>query len=131
MGYLPTFNSIIYINDLDNLSSQNACFDAIEDISEDLPIAPQVSIGIDSPIEKDTAISFYSNVYDPDSSIFSYEWDFGDSTTSSLPNPYHVYTDAASHPYTVTQYRQSRLCFARGYVRAWRKHLTRNNEFCG
>ncbi|PKN79164.1 MAG: hypothetical protein CVU48_06045 [Candidatus Cloacimonetes bacterium HGW-Cloacimonetes-1] len=101
-GYLPTINSIIYVNDLDNLTDRNVYFDAVEDISGDLPVGPQVSINIDYPIGKNTAFQFISTVYDPDSSVFTYTWNFGDSTTSTLANPYHVYTDAASHPYTVT-----------------------------
>ena len=100
-GYLPVINGIIYINDLDGISSRSVWFDNIIDISSDLPVPPIVSISTSYPV-KNTAVYFYSNVIDPDSDTFTYEWSFGDSTFSNLPNPYHLYTIASAYPYTVT-----------------------------
>ncbi|MDY0152899.1 MAG: CapA family protein, partial [Candidatus Cloacimonas sp.] len=101
-GYLPVVTGIIYVNDLDGVSSRNVYFDAIEDVSEDLPIAPRVSIGVNPPVGRDIGYSFISTVIDADSDTFSYAWDFGDSTFSDIANPYHLFTVNATHPYTVT-----------------------------
>lgn len=101
--YLPTITGIIYINDMDGVNTRSVYFDAIEDISEDLPVAPVVSASQGSPVlnGRNVGIQFSSEVYDPDSSVFTYLWDFGDSSSSSLQNPFHVYTDTAQHAYTV------------------------------
>ncbi len=43
-------------------------------------------------------VYFSSNgSYDPDGSIVRYDWDFGDGTTSTEPNPSHVYTKSATY----------------------------------
>lgn len=102
--YLPTITGIIYINDMDGVSTRSVYFDAIADISNDLPVAPVVTASQGSPVRygKNVGIQFLSEVYDPDSNVFSYLWDFGDNATSSLQNPFHTYTDAAQHTYTVS-----------------------------
>jgi PKD repeat protein len=38
-------------------------------------------------------VSFSSNSYDPDGFISKYSWSFGDGTSSSFPNPEHIYSD--------------------------------------
>lgn len=102
-GYLPILNGIIYINDLDDISTaRTVLFDAIEDISTDLPVPPRVSISWTTPTLRNTAVQFSSTVLDPDSAVFTYQWDFGDSTYSAIANPYHLYTQQADHPYTVS-----------------------------
>lgn len=101
-GYLPVINGIIYVNDLDGVGNRSVYFDCIEDVSEDLPVPPRVSINVVAPTLRDVGYFFYSNVIDPDSDTFTYAWDFGDSTTSSVANPYHLYTDQAEHLYTVS-----------------------------
>lgn len=102
--YLPTITGIIYINDMDGVSTRSGYFDAIEDISDDLPVAPVVTASQGSPVRdgKDVGIQFVCEVYDPDSTVFTYLWDFGDNATSILQNPFHTYADAAQHPYTVS-----------------------------
>lgn len=101
--YIPTITGLIYVNDSDGISNKTMYIDAIEDISSDLPVAPQVSIITGVPVySKQVGISFESNVYDPDSSIFTYEWDFGDSTTSVESNPVHWFNCYDAHSYTVS-----------------------------
>ena len=44
------------------------------------------------------AVSFSSaGSHDPDGSIVSYDWDFGDGTTSTEPNPVHIYSVAGTY----------------------------------
>ncbi|PKN73008.1 MAG: hypothetical protein CVU50_04425 [Candidatus Cloacimonetes bacterium HGW-Cloacimonetes-3] len=101
--YLPTITGLIYVNDSDGTSNKTMYIDAIEDISSDIPVAPQVSIIAGVPVyAKQVGISFESVVFDPDSSIFSYEWTFGDSTTSVEANPMHWFTCYDAHSYTVS-----------------------------
>ncbi len=45
-------------------------------------------------------IDFTSNVSDPDGEIVSYEWNFGDGTSSTSQNPSHTYDQSGT--YTVT-----------------------------
>jgi len=103
-GYLPMLSGIIYINDMDGVSNRSVYFDAIEDVSDDLPVPPHViaSQGVPTKQGKDVGIAFHSEVFDPDSNTFTYEWDFGDASTSNQPHPYHLFTVAAQHVYTVS-----------------------------
>ncbi len=50
--------------------------------------------------EIDGTINFYANAFDPDGTIASYFWNFGDGNTSSSPNPSHTYERGGQ--YTVT-----------------------------
>ncbi len=104
--YLPVLSSIIYVNDLDSGGNYNIWFDSIIDISADLPIAPEVEISINvssntriDEHQRQVGIQFSSTVEDPDSSVFTYQWDCGDTGTSNQANPYHLYTVMDNHPY--------------------------------
>lgn len=62
-------------------------------------------VDINGPYTGDTnmAISFSSNgSYDPDGTISSYAWDFGDGSTSTLTNPSHTYTSAGQYTVSLT-----------------------------
>lgn len=103
-GYLPEITQIVYINDKDNTSQGVVYFDQIIDITNDLPIAPQVTISfaINPNIKgKSTIIDFDCQIIDPDSETHEYFWDFGDSIFSSEKNPSHIYTISDDHEYTV------------------------------
>jgi branched-chain amino acid transport system substrate-binding protein len=53
--------------------------------------------------EEDSAISFSSSgSNDPDGSIVSYSWDFGDGETSTDADPSHVYSDPDGYTVTLT-----------------------------
>jgi len=67
-------------------------------------VAPIVVISA-TPLSGDAPldVSFSSaGTHDPDGSIASYAWDFGDGTTSSEQNPSHVYTSANFYYPTLT-----------------------------
>lgn len=104
---LPTLTSVIYVNDLDT-GTGSAWFDNLSRLTTEIPNAPTVSISYNTgPVKtldkhlRNVTVNFFSSVYDPDSSVFSYHWDFGDSTHSYLANPVHTYTVSDNHPYTV------------------------------
>ncbi len=101
--YIPTITGIIYVNDMDGVSVRTVFFDAIEDISADLPHSPIPSISYSSPaFAKEVGFNFACTVVDEDSQEFSYLWDFGDSNTSTIANPFHMYNCTDAHSYRVT-----------------------------
>ncbi len=67
-------------------------------VTENIP--PTVNFTWDVDPDVDGTINFYSSATDPDGTIVSYFWNFGDGNTSSSPNPSHTY--ARSGTYTVT-----------------------------
>ncbi len=107
-GYLPDLNQLIYVNDDDSGPAGAVVFDAIADVSEDLPRAPTARILYTVENQKQVSaklyrlsIQFLGEVFDPDSADHVWNWDFGDSTTSLLQNPSHEFLVHADHPYTV------------------------------
>lgn len=105
--YLPKITSLVFVNDKDDTSQGIIFFDEIFDITEDLPIEPEVSIEYSFGNEKgqnrskSVEVQFVSEVVDPDSNEHEYFWDFGDGFTSSEPNPLHTFSISDDHPYTV------------------------------
>jgi PKD repeat protein len=106
-GYLPQITSLVYVNDNDYYSPGVVYFDQIMDISEDLPIIPDVSISytIGSSYKTDgklyVDVQFFSEIYDPDSQEHVFYWNFGDGNTSIEENPMHTYILEDDHPYSV------------------------------
>ncbi|MCW8810004.1 MAG: CapA family protein [Ignavibacteriaceae bacterium] len=107
-GYLPIVKGIIFINDKDYTSQGISYFDEILDITNSLPVAPQVEISytlgkLYKNINGLTSVDveFTSNVYDPDSEEHDYFWDFGDDSTSTERNPSHTFIVEDDHDYTV------------------------------
>ena len=110
-GYDPVVTRLVYCNDRDAGSSGVIYFDAVTDVTTDLPQAPQVQIvrGRTSvrPISAKlfrVGIQFQSQVTDPDTppGAFTYDWDFGDGSVSTSADPYHDFLVQADHAYTVT-----------------------------
>ncbi len=107
-GYLPQVDQLVYVNDGNSSGDGVTLFDAITDVTDDLPRAPHARIlyTVDSQ-EKVAArtyrlsVQFLGEVFDPDSDSHDWAWDFGDSTTSSAQNPQHAFLVHADHPYTV------------------------------
>ncbi|MDP2173504.1 MAG: CapA family protein, partial [Candidatus Cloacimonadaceae bacterium] len=107
--YYPLITSIVYVNDLDGISSRSVFFDNILNITSDINQAPQITVSYQITFQsaglgttRNVGVQFSSLVIDPDSDTFTYAWNFGDSTTSNLANPYHTYTVADNHPYRAT-----------------------------
>ncbi|MCK9557276.1 MAG: CapA family protein [Candidatus Cloacimonadaceae bacterium] len=103
-GYFPQITSIIYVNDLDQNPTNSVWFDSLINISDTLPIAPQVSISTNIPAKinhRYVGIQFSAQIIDPDSDVFSYYWSFGDSLYSNEASPYHVFDVLDAHQYTV------------------------------
>ena len=107
-GYLPTITGIVFVNDRDVDTSAIVYFDEILDITNDLPIAPQVqiwdSIGNaykNNQGKRSVDVQFYSRVTDPDSKHHEYLWYFGDDSTGNDSSPSHTYIIEDDHEYTV------------------------------
>ena len=69
-------------------------------VPNDGPIA---TISTDPHVAVDVSTSFSgSSSYDPDGSISSYNWDFGDGSTASGESVAHTYTDTGSYTVSLT-----------------------------
>lgn len=94
-GYAPTITRFIYLNDEDDWRSNGGIyFDYICDISEDMPIAPELTVGfevVNSPISPGMTIQFTAEAIDPDPDTLLFHWDFGDGFESDLQNPVHTF----------------------------------------
>jgi len=107
-GYFPEISALVFVNDRDNVTTGTIYFDEILDITDDLPIAPKVTVEYSitdfkkEPRKKRSVeVQFTSEVIDPDSQEHDYFWDFGDGSTSNLQNPTHNFLVSDDHPYTV------------------------------
>lgn len=106
-GYYPVIDSLIYVNDDDASQDVVTIFDAIVDVTQDMPVAPIVTASYNiRKLEKVSHdlyradIQFYGDVYDPDSPSHEFNWDFGDGAFSDQQNPTHQYLVSASYTYT-------------------------------
>lgn len=107
-GYDPVVSRLIYVNDDDAGQDVVTLFDAIVDITEDLPVAPIASATYTVRKLKKIArdlyradVQFYGGVVDPDSESHEFFWDFGDSVFSTEQNPSHQFLVHADYTYTV------------------------------
>ncbi|MCK4547144.1 MAG: CapA family protein [Candidatus Eisenbacteria sp.] len=107
-GYYPVISNLIYVNDDDAAQAVVTLFDAILDITGDLPVAPVVTAGYSiieiQKIKSDlyrADIQFYGDVVDPDSDSHDFLWDFGDSSFSIEQNPRHEFLVHADYTYAV------------------------------
>lgn len=108
-GYDPTITGLVYVNDRDAGDDGEVLFDDVVDVTEDLPVAPTATIVTGRQRVERLAedlfrvgVNFHADVTDPDSDVFSYSWDFGDSTFAGVADPYHEYFVHADHTFTVT-----------------------------
>lgn len=107
-GYIPVITGLVYLNDRDYIDQGITIFDEIYNITEDLPIPPEVEIQYTSGRPERNSknklvvnVQFYAIVFDPDSDTFNFYWDFGDGDTSTLENPSHEFVVLDDHSYTV------------------------------
>jgi len=106
--YLPTIETMVFINDKDSGNPDIVYFDEIGIITEDLPIPPQVEItyrqGQFYSLQngnRNVDVQFYSQITDEDSEDHNYFWFFGDDSVSTEANPFHTFLVEDNHPYTV------------------------------
>ncbi|MBN1423174.1 CapA family protein [Candidatus Fermentibacteria bacterium] len=107
-GYLPRVDAVVFVCDQDAGGTGSVLFDHIVDITADLPIPPQVTVGFtaggvyrDARGIRNVDVQFSAVVNDPDSETHLFFWDFGDDSTSTEQNPAHTYLVEDDHPYTV------------------------------
>ena len=108
-GYLPEITSLIYVNDKDGGGPSAVVFDGIRDVTDDLPVSPEVSASYTVTNLKRlgddryrASVQFYADLIDPDSESHDFLWDFGDSTTSIEQNPAHDFIVEADYDFTVS-----------------------------
>ncbi len=106
--YYPTITSIVFVNDQDDGEPGVVYFDEILNITEDLPVPPEIEITYEigeiyrkQNGQRNVDVQFYSEVFDPDSEDFLFSWSFGDDSTSVEQNPLHTFLVEDDHPYTV------------------------------
>ena len=103
----PVIIQIIFVNDSDD-NNGFVYFDNVVNITEDLPIAPEVEIAFsiigdrtDKTGLRNVTVQFEALITDPDSDSLYYFWDFGDGNGSNLENPEHTFIVQDDHSYTV------------------------------
>lgn len=69
-------------------------------VTDPRPVASAISLSGTSVLESDIVFFSSTGSYDEDGIIVSYNWNFGDGTSSTDPNPSHVYSRYGT--YTVT-----------------------------
>ncbi len=91
-----TLDYLLFINDEDTHSG-NAYFDRVEDITDSEPHTPIIDVGPDISADIGQIVMFSVNVTDPDSTAFTYEWDFGDGETSEQPSVTHRFLNPGTY----------------------------------
>jgi len=92
-----SFNITVTVTDKDNASTQATTTIQVKNV------APTSSITSSISSANDKQVNFVSNVTDPGSlDTFTYAWNFGDGTTSTLSSPSHTYSAYGSYTVTLT-----------------------------
>jgi PKD repeat protein len=88
-----TYRVVHYVKD----TARN-CYDSLvrELTITGVPVCPQPKFEIKRDINNPRSVTFY-NVTGPLPTIYKFTWKFGDGTTSTEPNPTHVYSDTGTY----------------------------------
>jgi PKD repeat protein len=66
-------------------------------------IKPTADAGPDQTVDVETTVTFNASAsYDPDGTVVSYEWDFGDGTRGTGVIANHTYTNPGTYTVTLT-----------------------------
>lgn len=64
---------------------------------------PSVGFSYSPPLPSaEMVVNFSAQATDPDGTIESYQWDFGDGEQASGPNPTHTFAEPGTYTVTVT-----------------------------
>ena len=108
-GDWPAIDTLIYVNDDDAAQDVVTLFDAVWDVTADMPVAPSVAatcvVRGQEKVARDlwrVDVQFHGSVHDPDSEIHDLLWDFGDGSISDLLDPAHTFLVQADYEYAVS-----------------------------
>lgn len=93
--------TLLFVNDRDSASG-TVYFDQISDITESEPEPPVVDAGADIQADINQPVYFSCQVIDPDSSVFSYLWDFADGSSHTGVDPLHAFAQPGTYNVMVT-----------------------------
>jgi PKD repeat protein len=97
-GSAGTYTVALTLTDDDGATSTETV-----DISVDADAAPSVTAdATPTAVDPDETVSFSGSATDPDGSVTSYEWAFGDNTTATGQNPSHAYGSTGTYTATLT-----------------------------
>jgi PKD repeat protein len=93
----------IYTVTLTVTDNDNATDTTTKQVTVTAPPTPNEPPTADfTSVATDLSVAFTSASTDPDGTIDSYAWDFGDDNTSTLANPVHAYTTGGIYTVTLT-----------------------------
>jgi PKD repeat protein len=96
-----TFTAVLTVTDNSGLTGTASVIITAAQAANQLPVA--VAVANTTSGYAPLAINFSSQgSYDPDGTIASYAWNFGDGTASNQANPSHTYSTAGNYTATLT-----------------------------